>query len=228
MTSAPDLSDLNAHRKFLREITQVYDSRIVRWYCAARFQIININILHILSLSLDGCESILEVGCGFGLFGCYFARRYPWMSYHGIDLDAGRIAMARRAAERLGLRNVRFDVGDARQSLSLAPAYDAALMMDLMHHIPDEAKHALIGQIAPRIAPDGRIVIKDVSRTPAWKLFFTWALDVAMTRGFDMWYWGPEQFRRALGPSFTVEAFPISDILPYPHILYRCEKRAGG
>lgn len=212
--------DLPGYRRLLRRIIRAYDSTLVRVYCVIRFQIINLNMLHILSLALRGKTRVLEVGCGFGLFGCYFSARDPRVVWHGLDLNSGRIEMARTAAERLGLRNTRFSVADAREHLELDETYDAVVMMDLLHHIPDESKRQLLDLVLSRLAPGGVLIIKDVTRRPAWKLFFTWLLDVAMTRGFEMWYWTPAQFRNAIDPGFEMEAYPISDWLPYPHIVY--------
>jgi hypothetical protein len=57
---------------------------------------------------------------------------------------------------------------------------------------------------------------------------FTWLLDVLMTRGFDMWYWDRRQFRQAVDPSFALETYPISDWLPYPHVVYLFSKPDAG
>ena len=70
--------------------------------------------------------------------------------------------------------------------------------------------------------------MKDVTRRPAWKLFFTWALDAIMTRGFDMWYWDPHQVRSAVHPAFGMEVYPVSDVLPYPHVVYLFERESDG
>jgi hypothetical protein len=69
------IHDLTFHRRLLRRRFAAYDSAIVRAYCVVRFQIINLNMLHVLSLCLRGHRRVLEIGCGFGLFGCYFAAR---------------------------------------------------------------------------------------------------------------------------------------------------------
>ncbi len=225
MASTPMFDQL-AHRKQLQKIIGAYDSRIVRAYSVARFLIININILHMLGLCMRGRKRILDVGCGFGLFGCYFASRYPDLQYHGLDLNAGRIQSAQKAAERLQLKNARFECRDAR-TLELADQYDAVVMIDLMHHLPLEGKKHVLETIGEHLAPDGAIIIKDVLRKPAWKLFFTWALDVVMTRGFDMWYWNPQQFREAVDDAFAMETYPISDWLPYPHVVHLFERTAG-
>ncbi|HEX6313595.1 MAG TPA: class I SAM-dependent methyltransferase [Gemmatimonadaceae bacterium] len=226
MTREDTVPDLPGYRRLLRRIIRAYDSAVVRAYCVVRFQIINLNMLHILSLCLRGRKRVLEVGCGFGLFGCYFSARDPGVRWHGLDLNPGRIDMARRAAARLGLPNVEFSVADAREVLDLDAQYDAVVMMDLLHHIPDDAKRQLLDTVLSRLAPGGVLIIKDVTRRPAWKLFFTWLLDVGMTRGFEMWYWSPAQFREAIDPRFTMEAYPINDLLPYPHIVYVVSARA--
>jgi 2-polyprenyl-3-methyl-5-hydroxy-6-metoxy-1,4-benzoquinol methylase len=214
------LADASSYRQLLRRIIAAYDSIVVRAYCIARFQIINLNMLHILSMCLRGKRKVLEVGCGFGLFGCYFAARDRRVQWNGLDLNSNRVDMARKAASRLGLSNARFAVADARNHLELHERFDAVVMMDLLHHIPDESKRQLLETVLDRLAPDGVLIIKDVMRRPRWKLAFTWLLDVGMTRGFDMWYWDPGQLRQAIDDRFDIESYPISDWLPYPHIVY--------
>ena len=220
------IQDRPDYHRLLRRIILAYDSTIVRAYSVVRFQIISMNMLHILSLCLRGKSRVLEVGCGFGLFGCYFAARDPRVKWHGLDLSQPRIAMARRASERLGLKNVQFDVADARETLAMDNGFDAVVMMDLLHHLPDESKRQLLDTVLSKLAPGGILVIKDVTRRPRWKMFFTWLLDVAVTRGFEMWYWSPAQFREAIGPNFDIEAYPVSDWLPYPHIVYLISRKA--
>jgi 2-polyprenyl-3-methyl-5-hydroxy-6-metoxy-1,4-benzoquinol methylase len=211
-------------RASLQRIINAYDGPVARAYCYARFQIIDINMLHILALCMKGKNRILEIGCGFGLFGCYFASRWPDIRYRGLDINAHRIEMARQAASRLNLSNVRFDRGDAAQPLAIDGEYDAVLMMDLLHHLPDATKRRLLDSVVARLARGGRLIIKEVTRRPAWKMGFTWLLDVLMTRGFDMSYWDPQQVRSAVDPSLSLETYPITDWLPYPHIVYLFSK----
>lgn len=211
------------YKSFLTKIVDAYDSTMIQAYCKARFKIININILQMLGLCLRGKQRILDVGCGFGLFGCYFSAMYPEITYCGYDMDARRIEQARRAAAKLGLTNVSFYCGDARD-LNIEDEYDAVLMVDLLHHIDDAAKAALIETCASRLAPEGRLVIKDVTTHPFPKIAFTWALDVLMTRGFDMWFWDENRFYELFSKHFNrVEMYPITDWLPYPHVIYLCE-----
>ena len=211
------------YKQLLSRIIKAYRSPVIQAYCKLRFNIININILHMLALCLRGKRTVLDLGCGFGLFGCYFSALYPEVSYHGLDMDLGRINMANQAAASLGLSNAAFHQVDARQ-LSLEGQFDAIMMIDLLHHVDDESKQRLLTECVQRLAPGGRLVIKDVTTHPFPKLAFTWALDVIMTRGFDMWYWSEDKFDPTLRKHFNrVDTFPISDWLPYPHIIYLCE-----
>jgi cyclopropane fatty-acyl-phospholipid synthase-like methyltransferase len=108
--------------------------------------------------------------------------------------------------------------------VSMEDKFDAIMMIDLMHHINDESKEQLLATCAGRLNDGGRLIIKDVTTRPFLKLVFTWALDVLVTQGFDMWYWSEDTFYPTLGDRFNrVDTFPISDWLPYPHIIYLCE-----
>ncbi len=211
------------YKRFLTRIIESYDSTIIRAYCKVRFTIININILHIIALCLRGKRKVLDVGCGFGLLGCYFSSLYPQIRYYGYDLNPRRIDMASRAARRLGLNNITFHCQDAC-TMKLDEQFDAIMMVDLLHHITDDSKYALLKNCALHLAPDGRLIIKDVTTHPSLKLAFTWAMDVLVTRSYNMWYWDENKFLSTLQQLFDrVDTFPITDWLPYPHIVYLAE-----
>lgn len=214
---------LGSQKELLSRIIDSYDSTIVRAYCRARFTIININILHILALCLRGKRKVLDVGCGFGLFGCYFSALYPELLYCGYDINADRVEMANKAAAHLGLKNTKFYAQDA-DTLTLENQFDAVMMIDLLHHLDDDSKLSLLSKCSEHLVPDGRLIIKDITTYSGSRLMFTWALDVLMTRGFEMWYWDEKKFLSVLHNFFNrVDTFPISDLLPYPHIVYLCE-----
>jgi SAM-dependent methyltransferase len=149
----------------------------------------------------------------------------PGLVLHGLDRNAGRIATARRAAGRLGLDNARYEVGDVMDFRG-TETVDAAYMLDIVHHIPAEAVRPLLEQIAKILPPGRRLVIKDVDRRPAYKRWFTHALDKLMDPGTPVRYWDAGELHGLLEEvGFGVHRHQMVDVLPYPHVLYICERR---
>jgi SAM-dependent methyltransferase len=133
--------------------------------------------------------------------------------------------MARNAAGKLGLGNVRYQVGDVMDFRG-GETFDAAYMLDIVHHIPEDAVRPLLEQVAKILPPGGRLLIKDVDRRPFYKRWFTHALDKIMDPGTPVRYWEADDLARLLQEvGFTVHRHLMVDILPYPHILYICERR---
>lgn len=206
-------------------IIGAYDDPVVRAYCWGRFKILRQRFLDEIGQYLPESGEILDLGCGFGLFSLFYAAQSPRRQLHGIDLNARRIALAQTAATRLGLANARYHVGDAR-SFTGDRQFDAAYMLDIVHHIPPDRVRPLVTQIHRSLAPGGVLLVKDVDSRPVLKRWFTWALDKAMSPESPVHYWPLEKLSALLGDvGFRVRKHLMVDILPYPHVLYICERR---
>ncbi len=206
-------------------VVRAYDDWIVRAYCWGRFWILRQRFLDEVGQYLPRRGRVLDLGCGFGLFSLYYASVRPAIEIEGIDLNPRRIAMARKAALRLGLRNARYEVGNATDFRG-GRLFDAAYMLDIIHHIPPETVRPLLEQMAKALPTGARLLIKDVDTHPAWKRWFTHALDRLMDPATPVRYWGGEELQGLLEETgFTVYRHLMVDILPYPHILYVCERR---
>src|SRR2546428_14180018 len=118
-------------------VVRAYDDWIVRAYCWGRFWILRQRFLDEVGQYLPRRGRVLDLGCGFGLFSLYYASVRPAIEIEGIDLNPRRIAMARQAALRLGLRNPRYEVGNATDFRGGRPL-DAAHLLGLIHHLPPE------------------------------------------------------------------------------------------
>ena len=206
------------------DIIRAYDNPVVRAYCWGRFWILRQRFLDEIGQYLPARGRVLDLGCGFGLFSLYYATARPALEIEGLDLNARRIAMARAAAGRLGLGNVRYAVGDA-MDFRAGQGFDAAYMLDIVHHIPEETVRPLLEQMAKCLPPGGRLVIKDVDTVPAWKRWFTHALDKLMDPRTPVRYWAAEELGALLeAVGFRVYRHLMVDVLPYPHVLYICER----
>jgi hypothetical protein len=99
-------------------------------------------------------------------------------------------------------------------------------MLDIVHHLPNDAVPSLLRELHRAIAPGGLLMVKDVDTRPAPKRWFTWALDKLMNPRAPVRYWSSEELTDALGDvGFTVRHHLMVDVLPYPHILYVCTRR---
>ncbi len=219
LPAQPSRADISA-------IVRAYDDTVVRAYCWGRFRILHQRFLIEIGQYLPREGHVLDVGCGFGLFSLYYARLRPDLRLLGVDKNEGRIALARRAAERLGLGNVRYEVADAR-TLTLAAPLDGAYMLDIVHHVPPGAVEPLLRQVHARLGPGGRLVVKDIERHPAYKRLFTLLLDKAMDPKAPVHYWDrPDVLALLERIGFEAVSHSMVDLLPYSHVLYVGRKRA--
>lgn len=212
-------------RQYLSRIVRVFPSLTLRMYCRIRLLIIGPRFLNVIAQYLPERGDVLEIGCGFGLSALYLSGLRPDLVLHGYDLDQKRVATAQGAAEALGRSNARFEVGDAAR-LTLERGFDAAYAIDLIHHVPKEFVPAFLEAVHARLQPGGRLVIKDVDDSPAYKRWVSWITDRVMV-GFDepIYYWPVNELSAALSKAgFTVQVRVMPDILPYPHVLYVCER----
>ncbi|MGE0796073.1 MAG: methyltransferase domain-containing protein [Acidimicrobiia bacterium] len=115
---------------------------------------------------------ILDLGCGHGLLALLLALTGPARAVTGGDLDADKIAVARRAAVGSGDDPVAasFLVGTALD-VPTGP-WDAVVVVDVLYLLDGGAQRRLVAAAARELAPGGLLVVKEMSRTPRWK--FAW------------------------------------------------------
>jgi len=218
---------MRRHRDARLNVINAYEDLLVRAYCLGRFWILRQRFLDEIGQYLPARGRVVDLGCGFGLFSLYYASVRPGLELEGLDLNSRRIAMAQAAARRLGLENVRYRVGNVMDFRG-SQLYDAGYMLDIVHHIPARAVRPLLEQIAKALPPGARLLVKDVDRKPAYKRWFTHALDKLMDPRTPVSYWAAEELQDVLEEvGFRVYRHLMVDILPYPHVLYVCERTGG-
>lgn len=207
------------------EIIAAYPPGIIRLYCHIRAHILRSRILAEVGQYVPAEGKVLELGCGFGLFGNAFALTHPNARFTCIDLNERRIGHARKAAEQLGIHNVEFHFGDATEAIASQPPQRCIYMLDLIHHLPSDSVETFIRACWDRVEPGGKLIVKDVADRPWFKCAFTWLLDVMMTKGKLPHYLSVQKFLAhfgALGAQVSVHC--LDDYLPFPHVLYICRK----
>jgi len=206
---------------------RAYQTPLVRLYGTIRCLILHQRFLDEIAQYFPDSGLVLDVGCGYGIFAQYYATLFPQLSIRGIDISPGRVEKATAAAHRLGLANVEFRVGDARD-FACREAIHGAYMMDLIHHIPEEAVFRLVKRFAEKLQPARRLIIKDIDTTPWYKLTYSWMVDKFMDYRAPLHYWSSSkvvQMLRSFG--FDVYQHSLLGHLPSPHIVYIATKKAG-
>ena len=218
---------MRRHRDARLNVINAYEDLLVRAYCLGRFWILRQRFLDEIGQYLPARGRVVDLGCGFGLFSLYYASVRPGLELEGLDLNSRRIAMAQAAARRLGLENVRYRVGNVIDFRG-GQLYDAGIHAGHRASQSRARGAALLEQIAKALPPGARLLVKDVDRKPAYKRWFTHALDKLMDPRTPVSYWAAEELQDLLEEvGFSVYRHLMVDILPYPHVLYVCERTGG-
>ena len=124
---------------------------------------------------------VLDAGCGHGLLSLYLASQVRERHVTGVDIDEGKLAIARRAAHAAGLEDrVTFTLVDA-DWLPDAP-WDAIVEVDMLYLLGRARASAWVGAAAAALAPDGELVVKELDVVPAWKARWSRFQEVVATR----------------------------------------------
>jgi SAM-dependent methyltransferase len=119
---------------------------------------------------------VLDLGCGIGLLAHALRTQGLAMQYYGVDIDAPKIAEARRAARRAGLRDVAFDAVDIADGL---PAHQGSVaILDVLQFVPHAVQEDIVAAAIERLGPGGRLVIRTGLDDGTARSRTTWRVDV--------------------------------------------------
>jgi SAM-dependent methyltransferase len=110
--------------------------------------------------ALRGIEApLLDLGCGVGLLAHTLRAQGLAMAYHGLDNDAQKIEVARKAAARAAFANVRFERLDLSAD-ALPNHLGSVALLDVLQFLAPQAATALIECAAACVSPGARLVIR--------------------------------------------------------------------
>lgn len=117
---------------------------------------------------LASASHVLEIGCAAGNNLIPAAIRHPDSRFLGIDISPAQIALARSAADRLGLTNIEFLEADLRTFNRPGPPFDYIIAHGIFSWISQEAQRSLLARCRENVTPNGVIYIS-YNCYPGWK-----------------------------------------------------------
>ncbi|OPJ61161.1 class I SAM-dependent methyltransferase [Clostridium oryzae] len=153
-----------------------------------------INTKKILNKYISKDKRILEIGCGGGYYGMYFAE--SCQEYVGIDLSSVNINIFQKLIIENGYSNVKAEVGDATDLCNVADnSFDVVLCLGPMYHLNPEGRTKCMAECARICKPGGIIAIAFINKTGAiakfaaafgWENLLTPKIDEnVLTKGID-------------------------------------------
>ncbi|HVY05593.1 MAG TPA: class I SAM-dependent methyltransferase [Burkholderiales bacterium] len=112
-----------------------------------------------LASRLSGGGAILEIGCGTGIFLLQAAKAFPQARLSGVDIDDESLTQAREKVQKAGLAG-RISVHKEKVD-EAAGAFDAVVMIEVLHEIAPAIRPAVVGAAARTLKPGGWMVIVD-------------------------------------------------------------------
>ena len=108
-------------------------------------------------------SKVLEVGCGTGYYGMYFADKCG--EYHGVDLVPSHIEIFKNKIKESGFGNVSCSVGDAIDLSEIGDnSYDVVLCLGPLYHLPGEESEKAIKECRRVCRPDGIIAFSYINK----------------------------------------------------------------
>lgn len=109
--------------------------------------------------ALRGSDApLLDLGCGLGLLAHALHADGRRLAYHGVDIDANKVARARKIAARTGLHDARFEVADlARDHPDHA---GSVAILDVLQYLDAEGQRTLLDDAIAMLSPGARLVIR--------------------------------------------------------------------
>lgn len=127
---------------------------------AYRAVTVNLDDLAATIASLGPVKRILEIGCGEGSMGERLTTVFPDADYLGIDLIPHVGRLYRGDPTRATFRTLL-----SSDLLAAKPdPFDLVVVVDVLHHVPDGDRAALLADAAALTAPGGLVAVKDWER----------------------------------------------------------------
>ncbi|GAA5003304.1 class I SAM-dependent methyltransferase [Pseudoluteimonas lycopersici] len=170
--------------------------------------------------ALRGCDApLLDLGCGIGLLAHALRADGQALRYAGVDFDAGKIAVAKAAADRAKLAGVAFATCDL---LRERPSHRGSVaLLDVLQYLPGEAQERVLDDAIAMLEPGSRLVVRsglhdDNARGRTTRMVDRLANAIGWMRSGPLCYPKQEWFERKLANAGLAADFrPLHGRTPF-------------
>jgi SAM-dependent methyltransferase len=157
--------------------------------------------------SSDKIETIIDIGCGYGVPSCWLLERFPNARLYGIEPSKKR---ARIASLALGVRGT-VTQGYAPDVPEVPRPADLTMLLDMVHFLNDDDLLLTLERVGERMREGGRLIVRATLR-PRRRLPWVWWFENAKLRlsGVTACYRSAEQLEKMIARS----DFQMTDTLP--------------
>ena len=174
--------------------------------------------------------TLLDLGCGHGLFLALAKQEKPDLQLIGLDLSSEKITAARKAfnASNCMIQQLTvMDIADFPEQ-----SVDVISIIDVMYLVPIERWDSILKKCYDCLKPGGRLLLKEMDRSITWKYVLLHLEEIlivkifGLTLGEEFTFHSPEEIHRRLeAAGFEVEEIPLHRGYFVPHQLWIGKKR---
>lgn len=167
-----------------------------------RFDPLFVDLAEIMSRR-KSVNTILDIGCGYGVPACWCLEQFEYAKVYGFDPDPERIRVANIATADRGIMSV----GWAPELPVIPRDVDVVLLLDMLHYLDNATVSTLLQRIFRVLGNDGILITRFVI-TPPGRPSWSWRLEDSRVRlaGKKPHYRSPVDVARQLEKAgFTIE-----------------------
>ena len=123
---------------------------------------------------LQGVQTVLDIGCGYGVPGCWVLEHCPIAKIYGIDPDRERIRVATRVFADRGEVQC-----DSAPNIPKAPGpADLAVLLDMDHYLDEKAWLLTLQRLLKALNPTATLIIRALIPQPNKQYSKVWKVEV--------------------------------------------------
>jgi len=174
-------------------------------------------------------SSVLDIGCGEGLFLGILAKSGHVERGVGLDVSSRSVSAAEAMAARAGLSHCISFFSVTGEEDWPDRLFDTVTVVDVIHHVHRRRQLAFLLHCASRVRPGGRLIYKDISPDPFWKASANRLHDLLLAREWVSYIRADQVIAPLRHLGFTLLQQRTVDTLWYRHqlLIFRQEREGA-